>query len=106
MNKDFQDLIRDTLETFKCENIAYHDMSGKNYIASDVFIASAVSNMQLSSCLEKMYSRFKQELKIKNGTLDLSSNDWGVLDLGDVMIHIFTTSAREYYDLDSFLTEF
>ncbi len=104
MNNEFKDTIIDTLETFKCEEIKYHDMSSKNYITKDVFVASAVSGMQLKSCLEKMYSRFKQEHDTRDGVLDLASSDWGVLDLGYVMIHIFTTSAREYYDLDSFLS--
>ena len=84
----------DELEAFNLENI--------DYLAKRVIIAGALSGKHDESLAENL----KKELKAQEEVLHIdASDDWVVMDLGDILIHIMTKDARQTYSIEDFLTE-
>ena len=63
-------------------------------------ICSGDSDRQIKAIYDEIWHRLKKESLILHhheGTLD---SGWFLLDLGDVIVHIFAPLEREYYQLD------
>jgi len=85
----------DELEAFNLETI--------DYLAKRVIIAGALSGKHAISLAENL----KKELKTEGEEclhID-ESDDWVVMDLGDILIHIMTKDARQTYSIEDFLSE-
>ena len=96
--------IIETLEDKKALEIDTFDLSGKGYIVDKVVIATSLNNKHTMA----LVSILKDELE-ESGEEVLRSQedqDWSVIDLGDIMIHIMQKSQREIYNLEDFLGNF
>ncbi|GHV01946.1 ribosomal silencing factor RsfS [Campylobacterota bacterium] len=92
------------LDQNKAERIESFDLEKSDYMVSGVVIASALADRHLSALLDLL----KQALK-PHGEEFLhtdSSDEWIVIDMGDILVHIMTESARDRYNLEAFLDEF
>ena len=68
-------------------------------------ICSGESERQIKTIYEEVEHVLKKEgisPHHREGTLD---SGWLLLDFGDVIIHIFAPSEREYYQLDELWSE-
>ena len=96
--------IIETLEDKKALEIDTFDLSGKGYIVDKVVIATSLNNKHTMA----LVSILKDELE-ESGEEVLRSQedqDWSVIDLGDIMIHIMQKSQREIYNLEDLLNGF
>ncbi|MCH3904613.1 MAG: ribosome silencing factor [Lactobacillus sp.] len=77
-----------------------YDMRGVSILADYYVITSADSNRQLhaiaNSLIEAMHKLDYTDYRIE-GTHD---SNWLLVDLGDVIINIFTPDARAFYGLE------
>lgn len=102
--KQMQDRINritKLLDEKKAENIEVVDMSGLEYLAKFVIIATTLTGRHAYALLDDL----KTELK-PNGEEFLgveSSDDWTVIDLGDIMIHLMSEAYRAKYNIEEFL---
>ncbi|QKF64163.1 nicotinate (nicotinamide) nucleotide adenylyltransferase [Campylobacter corcagiensis] len=94
-------IITDILENKKAENIEVIDMEGKDYIAKSVIIATTLTGkhgLSLSDDIKNALAEIKEKiLHIE------SSDEWTVIDLGDVIIHLMSEAYRTKYDIEEFL---
>jgi len=68
---------------------------------SDYFvICSAESERQLKAISEEVEQILKEEGVRPYHREGALNSGWLLLDYGDVIIHIFTTAEREFYQLD------
>ena len=91
------------LDSKKAEEIEVFNLDEVDYIAERVVIANAISSKHALALAEQL----KVELK-PHGEEFLhidESEDWVVSDLGDILIHIMTTDARQTYSIEEFLAE-
>lgn len=89
------------LENKKGEQIEVIDLRGKNYITDFVIIVTALAGKHSFALLDELKS-----LKSKGETFlttEEESQDWIIADLGDIMIHIFTSLHRQKFNLEEFL---
>jgi ribosome-associated protein len=98
---DLKNLIQNTLEDGKAENIVTVDLSGKTDIADYMVIASGTSSKHSSFLAEKIL----QQIKESDPTITLhvegvTEGNWVLVDAGDVIIHIFKPEIRELYNLE------
>ncbi len=96
------DTIVTVLDDKKAENIQAFDMRGRDYIVDDVIIATTLNNKHGFALLDYL----KPEIK-KLGEQILhtdESEDWIVLDLGDMLIHLMSSEHRSKYNIEEFLT--
>lgn len=91
------------LEDKKAEDIEILDMRDSEYFVSFVVIATTLAQKHAASLVDEL----KMRLKAQNESfLNIESSDeWTVLDLGDVLIHLLSEDYRKIYDIESFLKE-
>jgi ribosome silencing factor RsfS/YbeB/iojap len=101
--KERVDAIVSVLDSKKAEHIEVFDLEGSDYIAKEVIIANSFGGKHTVA----LYEHLKNELKPKGEEFLGSdeSDDWVVVDLGDIMVHIMTPAYREKYSMEKFLSE-
>ncbi len=96
--------ITNILDEKKANDIATIDLQGKDYISQFVVIATAMAGKHALSLLNYL----KEELKPKGVqfyAVDEDNEDWIIIDLGEIMVHIFTQNHRNKYNLEEFLAK-
>ena len=104
MNMDERiDRIVSFLDSKKAEEIESFNLENVDYLAKRVVIANSLGAKHSAS----LATQLKVELKpLGEDFLHVDeSEDWVVIDLGDILIHIMTTEARQMYSLEDFLSE-
>lgn len=90
-----------TLDQHKAVDLTVIDLEGKSSLGDFMVIATGTSLRHLHSLAEYAQQRAK-ELGIKNTSLEGgNTSGWVILDLKDVIIHLFLKDARALYDLES-----
>ncbi|GMB89825.1 Ribosomal silencing factor RsfS [Helicobacter ailurogastricus] len=90
------------LEEKKAEDIATFDLREQDYITEHVVIATALAGKHALALLDHLKTTLKP-LGEEFYAIDDGNEEWIVIDLGDIMIHLFTQSYRDRFDLDGFL---
>lgn len=82
------------------EDTEAFDMRGVSILADYYVVTSAGSNRQLhaiaNAIIDEAHENNYTDYRIE-GTRD---SNWLLIDLGDVVINIFTAEAREFYNLE------
>jgi len=94
--------IIEVLDTNKAESIEVFDLKEKDYFVDSVVIASSLGQKHTLALLDHLKKGLKPAQKFNN--VD-ESNDWVVIDLGDILIHIMTPEYRTKYDMETFLAQ-
>ena len=90
------------LEDGKGQNVTVIDVSQLNSW-TDYFVIATVSSSTLSQGLYKLVKDY-----IKDNDLEIhltnkkssDGDDWNLIDLGPIVIHLMSEQAREFYDLE------
>ena len=101
---DTKDLIKyicSSLDNKKGEDVLVLDIQSLSSIADYFIIASANSERAVKSLAENLVREVKKKFKLKVKIDGLTDNRWIVIDIGDLIVHIFHTETREKYDLES-----
>ncbi len=88
------------LGNFKGINLKVLNVGGKSSLADYFVLASATNSTQARAMADEIV---KQSRAYDNEPLSLeglTNADWILLDLGDVLVHIFQESSRDVYGLD------
>ena len=97
---ELQQLVINSLEDDKAEDIINIDLNGKTSIADSMVIASGRSTRQVAAIADHLYR------KLKHATADgcklegMEKADWVLLDAGSIIIHIFRPEVRSFYNLE------
>ncbi|MDO5564390.1 MAG: ribosome silencing factor [Eubacteriales bacterium] len=91
--------IYEFLKTKKIENISILDISDISII-SDYFVIVSIDNMRLLEALKNDIVKVctKENIIIKN--IEGDNSPWILIDLVDVVIHLFIESERKFYNLE------
>ncbi|WP_297948623.1 ribosome silencing factor [uncultured Campylobacter sp.] len=105
--KDMQDpkqraeKIAEILNEKKAEDVQIIDMEGREYIAKLVVIATMLTARHAASLIEELKSVLKplgeEFLAIESG------DEWSVVDLGDIIVHLISETYRAKYNIEDFL---
>jgi len=95
--------IKEVLDTHKAEDITAIDLADQGYIVDYVVIATALNNKHSIALLNHLRTDLKNAgeefVRIEE------DENWSVIDLGDILIHIMVQEHREKYNLEEFLSE-
>lgn len=95
-----KDLIVKTLDADKAEEIEVIALPPQSALADYMIIASGRSSRQVSALADKVTDR-ATELGIKDVRVEGGRNgDWVVVDLGDIIVHLFRPEVREFYNIE------
>lgn len=88
------------LGNYKGINLKILDMQENSSLSDYFILASATNLVQASSMAEEVLFQMKKKGFRALSSEGLKGSDWVLLDLGDIIVHIFVGPAREVYDLD------
>ena len=89
----------------QASDILLLDARGTCSFADYFVMCSAQSNRQIKAVYDEIARSLKSEGLLPHhheGTVD---SGWLLLDYGDVIIHIFAPTERDYYQLDEFWSQ-
>lgn len=97
------ELIKKVLSDKKAENIEVIDLTHKEYIVDYVVIASTLNPKHAFALLNYLKTDLKplgeEFLRVDD------DENWTIIDLGDLFIHLMSEQYREKYSLEEFLSE-
>lgn len=94
------ELILDALEDGKAENIITIDLNGKSSIADAMVVASGRSQRQVSALAGQLVEKLKAASAPMPKVEGAANADWVLIDVGDVIVHLFRPEVREFYNLE------
>ncbi len=75
-------------------------MAGKTSLADIMVVASGRSQRHVSAIAERLIERLKEEGVRDTRVEGMPLCDWVLVDVGDVIVHVFRPEAREFYNLE------
>ncbi len=88
------------LEESAVEDIKVLDIRNINPVLCDyMIIGTGYTSDHILSVGEKIVERFGGKLEGTEGSV------WVLVDLGDIMVHLFIAQAREFYGLEDLYAE-
>jgi ribosome-associated protein len=91
--------ILTSLDDDKAQDILTIDLMGKTSIADRMIIASGTSARAVSAMAEHLVIKLKA-LNLKPRTEGEKHGDWVLIDVGDVVVHLFRPEVRLFYNLE------
>ena len=88
------------LEDVKAQDVLVIDVRDKQSITDFMIIATGTSNRQINAMLDKVREEVKKQGAKPLGEEGKGDSDWVLLDMDDVIVHMMTASARQFYDLE------
>ncbi len=67
-----------------------------------IVIIEAGSQRQVSSIAQHIIKSLKEQKTKVLGSEGIKQGEWALLDYGEIVIHIFETEAKAFYDLEGF----
>lgn len=94
--------LAETIIEMKGEDVHILDLRGLTDIADWFVIASAKSKRHLKSMAEDLVGELKSAKIGRFRVEGLTSDSWVIIDLFDVVVHIFMPERREYFALEDY----
>lgn len=88
------------LEDVKAQDILCIDVKEKHSLTDYMLIATGTSSRQINAMSDKVRELVKSKGLQPIGEEGKGESDWVLLDLGDVIVHMMTAAARQFYDLE------
>ena len=93
-------LVIAALEDMKAQDITSIDVRDKTSITDFMVIASGSSSRHVKSLADTVLEKVKAQGVKPIGSEGLDSGEWGLLDLGNVVVHVMQPATRQFYDLE------
>ena len=92
--------ILKSLSEIKAEDIVQIDLRGRSSIGDYMVIASGRSSRQINAIATNLMDHLKQILQCSARIEGKDSDDWILVDTGDIIVHLFRPEVREFYQLE------
>lgn len=93
-------MVEASLEEDKAVDVAEIDLTGKTDIADCMIVASGRSDRHVNAIAEHLIHNLKDGGYDNVATEGMRDCSWVVVDIGDVVVHIFKPEMRSYYNLE------
>ena len=94
------DVVLDTLDAAKAEDVVTIDLQGKTSIGDHMVLASGRSQRHVGAVADQLIRKLKDEGYGRARVEGQPHCDWVLIDTGDVIVHIFRPEVREFYNLE------
>jgi len=85
----------------KCDDVVVIDVRGLSQLSDYIVIASGTSDRQMRTAADDAVEAVEGEGEAVFGVSTDEGAHWIVVDLVDVVLHLFDPEARAHYDLES-----
>jgi ribosome-associated protein len=88
-------------ESKKATDIKVLDLTGVTSFADYFVICTGANQRQIQAIADEVGMQIKQQAReLPNSLEGYNQAEWVLADYGDLLVHIFSPKAREYYDLE------
>ena len=102
---DLKNIVINTLDTNKAEDIVTIDLKDKSSMADFMIIASGTSSRHIQSLSEQVLEKFKNSGLRDSKIEGKDSTEWKLVDGIDLIVHIFHPEKRKFYELEKIWSE-
>ena len=104
--RKFAEDIAGILDTKKARDVKLLKVNEKTVIADYFVIAGGASSTQVKALADELEYQLTQTHGIKPANIEgRGQGNWILLDYENVIVHIFGTQAREFYNLEKLWAE-
>lgn len=96
---DLVSLVRTAAEDKKAEDINVLDLEGRTIVADAFVIMSGRSTIQTRSIADAIVEK-AEEAGLAARVEGYADGGWILIDLGNVVAHVFTPDQRQFYNLE------
>jgi ribosome-associated protein len=97
-------VILKTLDDAKAEDTVTIDITGKSSLADYMVVATGRSQRHVAAIADRLVDDLKaagsRDIRVEG----LPHADWVLLDVGDILVHVFHPEARAFYNLEKMWT--
>ena len=94
-------LVTEAIEEHKGENLQIIDLRERTLIADYFVVVSGTSNVHMRAIVDGVVKKFKDQRQKRPSVEGTAKARWVLLDIGDVVVHVFAPEEREFYDIES-----
>ena len=98
--KQLQDFVVDKLDDMKASDIMVLDVHGISDITDCMIICTGNSNRHVRSIADNLAEEIRHAGMMPFGVDNNSDGEWVLVDLGEVMVHVMQSDARNLYQLE------
>lgn len=99
-SKELCELAIEALEDIKGIDIKVLDVVSKSSVTDIMIFASGNTSRQVKALANSVADKAKKAGSAALGIEGDESNEWVLVDLGDVVVHVMQPSIREFYNLE------
>lgn len=98
--RDFAVAAARLVADLRCEDVVVFDVTGVSQVTNFIVIASGTSDRQIKSVGAEVAELGAESGFERYGTDRDGASTWCVVDLVEVMVHLFEPATRGHYDLE------
>jgi ribosome-associated protein len=98
--EELTELVIKALEDLKAQDIKAIDVRGKTAITDMMVIASGTSDRHVKALADSVMIKAKEAGVMPLGTEGQGDNEWVLVDLNDVVVHVMLPRVRDFYNLE------
>ena len=95
-----KDLVVAALEDLKAVNVAVLNVARQTSVTDYMIVASGTSSRHLRALLDAVVVKAKEAGVVPLGIEGEQHAQWGLVDLGDVVVHVMLPEVRDFYQLE------
>ncbi len=100
--RDFAIEAARSLKDDKCTDVIVLDLRGHSQVTDFFVVATGTSDRQMRSAGDHVSDLGdKRGITLHRHNLRESKTNWVVLDFVDIIVHVFETETRNYYDIET-----
>ena len=103
--RELAEAIADVLDSKKGRDIKVLKVDDKTVIAEYFVLCTGGSSTQIKALAGEVEFRIGERGVAPYGVEGRDNNSWLILDYSNVIVHIFSREAREFYNLDKLYAE-
>jgi ribosome-associated protein len=93
-------IITAALDEAKAEEVVAIDIKGKSSIGDFMVIASGRSDRHVGAIADQLHRKLKEAGRGNVRVEGQPQCDWVLIDVGDIVVHVFRPEVREFYNLE------
>ena len=94
------ELVLKTLDENSAQDTIEIDIKGKSSVADMMIVTCGRSNRHVGALADYVIKALKENGHTPLGIEGQIGNDWVLVDIGDVILHIFRPEVRAFYNLE------
>jgi ribosome-associated protein len=99
-NSALEKLVLAALEDMKAVNVKLLDVRGLTDITDAMIVASGNSDRHVRSIAERVIEKARESGRRPLGIEGTRDNEWVLVDLQDVLLHVMLPRVREFYAIE------